>query len=191
MALSKETLAMLGLPENATDEEISAKVAELNGAKTKAEGERDNFKRSFDKTSSELSALKKEKMTDEEKKQAELQELQNRYNEAQKQLKLNETEKQYMGVGMDAESAKNMAQAVIDGDLVKQGEIMKSYTEMVAKKAKADALKEQPNPNLGDPSNLGNKSKYTKENFKKGLISVEEMNKLKEEDPKLYNEIIK
>ena len=62
MALSKETLAMLGLPENATDEEISAKVAELNSAKVKVEGERDNFKRSFDKTSSELATLKKEKM---------------------------------------------------------------------------------------------------------------------------------
>ena len=191
MGLSKETLALLGLGENATDEEISAKVAELNGAKIKIEGERDKFKSSFDKTSSELATLKKEKMTEEEKRQAELKDAQDRLAEAQKQLKLNETEKQYLSVGMDAESAKSMAQAVLEGDLVKQGEVMKSYSEMVAKKAKADALKEQPNPNLGDPNNLGNKAKYTKENFKKGLISMEEMNKLQKEDPQLYAEIIK
>jgi len=189
MALSKETLALLGLAEDATEEEISAKVAELNGAKIKAEGDRDKFKSSFDKTSSELATLKREKMTDEEKKTAELKELQDRYEEAQKQLKLNETEKQYMGVGMDAESAKKMAQAVIEGNLIEQGLIMKAYTEEVAKKAKADALKNQPNPNLGDPNNVDN-AKYTRENFKKGLISMEEMNKLQQDNPDLYKKII-
>ena len=190
MALSKETLAMLGLPENATDEEISAKVAELNSAKVKVEGERDNFKRSFDKTSSELATLKKEKMTDEEKRQEAEKELKDQLAEAQKQLKLNETEKEYMGVGMDAESAKKMAQAVIDGDLGAQRDIMKSYSEMVANKAKAEALRGQPNPNQGDPNKV-DETKYTKENFQKGLISMAEMNALKEKNPDLYNKIIK
>ena len=189
MGLSKETLAMLGLSENATDEEVSAKVAELNGAKIKAEGDRDKFKSSFDKTSSELASIKKERMTDEEKRQAELKEIQDRLVEAELKNKLNETEKQYLGVGMDSETASKMAKAVIDGDLTAQGEIMRAYTETVASKAKAEALKSQPTPTVGNPSNLDN-AKYTKENFKKGLISMEEMTKLSQENPELYKKII-
>ena len=180
---------MLGLSEDATEEQISAKVAELNSAKTKAEGERDNFKRSFDKTSSELSTLKKEKMTEEEKKQAELDDIKAQLAEAQKQNKLTETEKQYMSVGMDAESAKQMAQAVLDGDLSAQGKIMKSYTDGLVAKAKADALKQQPDPNAGN-GNGTDKTKYTPENFKKGLISMEELNDLKAKDPETYNKVI-
>ena len=180
---------MLGLSKNATDEEVSAKVAELNSAKSRAEGERDKFKSSFDKTSSELASIKKERMTDEEKRQAEMKELQDRLDLAEKQNKLNETEKQYLGVGMDADNAKKMAQAVIDGDLATQGEIMKVYTEEVVKKARAEALKAQPTPTVGNPDNVNN-AKYTKENFNKGLISMEELNKLATENPELYKKII-
>ena len=189
MELSKETLAMLGLPETATQEEAEAKIAELNTAKRNAEGERDKFKASFDKTSTELANIKKEKLTEEEKRQEAEKDLKNQLADAQRKLKLNETEKQYMSVGMDSETASKMAQAVLDGDLTAQGEIMKTYTESVAKKAKADALKSQKDVEVGD-TDKANKSKYTKENFQKGLISMEEMNSLKESDPNLYNEIV-
>ena len=189
MELSKETLAMLGLPETATQEEAEAKIAELNTAKKTAEGERDKFKASFDKTSTELANFKKEKLTDDEKRQEAEKDLQNQLADAKRQLKLNETEKQYMSAGMDSETAQKMAQAVLDGDVATQGDIMKSYAEVVAKKAKADALKSQKDVDVGD-TDKANKSKYTKENFKKGLISMEEMNSLKESDPNLYNEIV-
>ena len=98
--------------------------------------------------------------------------LQNQLADAKRQLKLNETEKQYMSAGMDSETAQKMAQAVLDGDVATQGDIMKSYAEVVAKKAKADALKSQKDVDVGD-TDKANKSKYTKENFKKGLISME------------------
>lgn len=189
MGLSKETLALLGLSENATDEEINAKVSQLNGEKTKAEQDRDKFKASFDKTSTEYANFKKEKMTDEEKKQAEEKELKDKLAEAENKIKFNETEKQYLGVGMDSETASKMARAVLDGDLEQQGLIMKEYTENVVKKAKADALKGQKDVNVGD-GDKANTGKYTKENFAKGLISMEEMNQLKVVNPTLYNELI-
>jgi len=189
MGLSKETLALLGLSENATDEEINAKVSQLHGEKTKVEQERDRFKTSFDKTATEYANFKKEKMTDEEKKQAEEQELKDKLAQAELEIKLNKTEKEYLGVGMDNETASKMARAVLDGNLEQQGLIMKEYTENVAKKAKAEALKQQPDVNAGD-AEKANTGKYTKENFKKGLISMEEMNQLKVSNPTLYNEIL-
>ena len=52
---------------------------------------------------------------------------------------------------------------------------------------RAKVLKEgkDPQPNPADP-----KTKYTKENFDKGLITMEEMNNLKATNPTLYNELI-
>ena len=189
MALSKETLALLGLSENATDEEVSAKVAELNSAKTKAEGDRDKFKKSFDTTSSELANLKKAQMTEDEKTKADIEEMKNRLAEAEKKNTLNDLEKQYLGVGMSNEDATAMANAVLEGNFLKQGEIMASFKSKVANEAKVEALRGQPNPNQGDPDKMAD-AKYTKENFLKGLISVEDMNALKERNPEKYKEII-
>lgn len=189
MALSKETLALLGLSENATDEEVSAKVAELNSAKTKAEGDRDKFKKSFDTTSSELANLKKAQMTEDEKTKADIEEMKNRLAEAEKKNTLNDLEKQYLGVGMSNEDATAMANAVLEGNFLKQGEIMANFKSKVANEAKVEALRGQPNPNQGDPDKMAD-AKYTKENFLKGLISIEDMNALKERNPEKYKEII-
>ena len=66
---------------------------------------------------------------------------------------------------------------------------MTSFKEKVASDAKVEALKGQPNPRVGNPNDTD--AKFTKENFQKGLISIEEMNALKERNPEKYNELVK
>ena len=92
-----------------------------------------------------------------------------------------------MGIGYDKELATKYADAQLDGKstIAYQKKFMESKLEA----QKQELLKGTPNPTVDDPNKA--KEKYTKENFLKGQISIEEMNKLKETDPTLYNEIVK
>lgn len=190
MPFSKEILALMGLDEGATEEQIASAIKKIHDEKTQTEQDKSKLKSSFDKTASELATLKKEKaekMSDEEKKQAEFDRLVEDNKKLQREIALSTNEKHFVSCGYTAEQASKMAKAQLDGDVSTMASIMKTHNEEVAKLAKAEALKGNPNPTLGDANK---DTKYTKENFEKGLISMEDMNSLKEKDPALYNSIV-
>ena len=187
--MTKEFLARLGIAittDEISDEEgnklIEAKFSEM---KTKQE----NDKGLIDKYSGEIAQFKKEKeanMSEDEKRKAETESLKQQVADANRRLQVNDRVADLVELGYDKETAIKFANDELDGKSTI--EYQKQWKAKIEANVRAEVLKNAPNPqpNPTDPN-----SKYTKENFKKGLISMEEMNNLKATNPTLYNEIIK
>lgn len=191
MELSKEQLVAMGLDENATDEDVIKAFKALNDSKTKIEEEHSKLKTSFDRTSHELAEMKKagkEKMSEDEQRQAEFAQLVEDNKTLKKEVELSKNKEAFITAGYSPEKASELAQAQLDGDVAKMSKIMKERGEEIAKASKEEALRASKDAKGGDPN--GGNAKYTKENFQKGLISMAEMNELREKDPETYNKII-
>lgn len=193
MAFTKEQIEKLGITfvEGMTDEQVleamSKKQGELIAEKTKAENEAKANKGIIDKYSSEIATLKKEKqdrMTDEEKQKLEHQQLLDEIATLKKDKTVSEKVAKYIKLGYSEEVAKQVAEGEIEGKDVSDlhAEFLKAHDEALKK----ELMKNNPNPNGG---NSGDKT-WTKEDFKAGKISFEEMGKIKESDPTLYKELI-
>lgn len=187
--MTKEFLAKLGIAittDEISDEEgnklIEAKFGELKTESATNKG-------LVDKYSSEIASYKKkeqDRMTDEEKKQAETDALKQQVAEANRKLAVNDRVADLVELGYDKETATKYANDELDGKPTI--EYQKQFKVKLEADIRAKVLNEgkTPQPSPADPN-----TKYTKENFKKGLITMEEMNALKTTNPTLYNEIIK
>ena len=195
MSMTKEFLAKMGIAidkDEVTDEEgqtlITQHINKLNSEKKTLTDERDTNKQLVDKYSSEIADLKKEKqanMTEDEKRNAEMQELKQKVAEAERKNIINEKVSSLVELGYDKETAVKFATDELDGKSTI--EYQKAFKAKVEADVKADLLKQQQDPKV---DKVGDNAKYTKENFKAGKISMEEMNNLKETNPALYKELI-
>lgn len=110
-------------------------------------------KESFDKTASELAALKKqlkEKMTDDEaakqKEQEEREELQNKYEKLLRESEIAKNKAKLVALGYEEKLADETAEAMADGNLEKVFVNQKKHLDSFEKKVRAEALKDTPKP---------------------------------------------
>ena len=189
MAFTKEQLAKLGI----TIEEDSIeddKAFELIEKHTSAlASEKAKLKKRTDELSSEIAEKKKaeqEKLSEEEKTKLHYEDIEKTNKELTRKLARNDKINDLMSIGYDKELATKYAEAELDGKSTI--EFQKQFMNSKLEAQKQELLKGTPNPSLGGGDD---KAKFTKENFKAGKITMEEMNTLKATDPATYNAIIK
>lgn len=110
----------------------------------------------FDNTASELAEKKRElraKLTDEEaakqKEQEERQALEDKYNALLKESTIAKHKANLIAQGYDGDLAQATAEAFVSGDVETVMKNQATFIEEVKKKAKADALKDTPEPKGG------------------------------------------
>lgn len=180
--MTKAFLAKLGITidtEEISEEEgnklIEAKFSELKTESATNKG-------LVDKYSSEIAGLKKEKesrMTDEEKRQQELADLQNKFADSQKQLAIRDRVADLIDLGYDKETAQKYATDELEGKPTIQ--YQKDFKAKVEAEVRAKVLKETPNPRVNN-----NDNPPTKEEVLKG--GYEAMQKLQAEKPEIYKQ---
>lgn len=143
-------------------------------------------KSQFDKTASELANYKKqlrEKLSDEDKRKAEIEETLNSYKEQiealQREKKTSDLNNRFMGIGYGEEEAKKATKAFMEDDLDTLFTIAKTFNDGAEKRVKANLLKDQKDPD-------GHDTKITKEDFRK--MSTAERYKFSKENPEAYKE---
>lgn len=194
--MTKEQLAKFGIiieTEEVSDEEGYRLIKEaLDNAKageTKAKEDYAKVKGLNDTYSSQIAEMKKKEqanMSEEEKRNVKMAELEQQVKDSQRKLAVQSKKASLVAMGYDEETAEKYANDELDGKdtLQYQKDFMaKRETELRAKILKEG---QDPKGNGGDPNN----AKFTQENFKKGLISVEELNQLKAKDPVKYREVL-
>lgn len=192
--MTKEQIEKLGITytEGMTDEQVfealSKMKGELTAEKDKALNEAKNNKGLIDKYSSEIATLKKEKqdrMTDEEKKAEEQQKLLEEIANLKKDKAVSDKVAKYIKLGYTEEVAKKVALGEIDGQDVSDyhAEFLKAHDEALKK----ELMKKNPTPSgAGDPNKT-----FTKEGFKKGEYTYEQLCELQAKNPTLFDEITK
>ena len=107
----------------------------------------------FDKTASEVAALKKqlkEKMTDDEaakqKEIEERQELQTKYEALLRKSEVAENKAKLVALGYDEKLADETAEAMVDGNLEKVFSNQRKHLDSFEKRVRAEALKDTPKP---------------------------------------------
>lgn len=146
-------------------------------------------KESFDKTASELAALKKqlkEKMTDDEaakqKEQEEREELQNKYEKLLRESEIAKNKAKLVALGYEEKLADETAEAMADGNLEKVFVNQKKHLDSFEKKVRAEALKDTPKPTPD-----GDSKTMTLEKFRK--MSHTERAAFYAEHPEEYKEL--
>lgn len=192
--MTKEQIEKLGITfeEGMTDDQVIEAVAKKNQAleseKSKFENEAKTNKGLVDKYSSEIKTLKDEKkakLTEEEQRKLKFDEMQAEINTLKKEKSISERVARYVKMGYSDDLAKKVAEGEYEGKDVSEYHetFLKSHDEALKK----ELMKNNPNVKGGGQGG----ATYTKEDFKAGRISMEQMNQLKEDDPALYNELIK
>lgn len=172
--------------ENMTPEEkvaaLEAYEPDMSGVVSKA---------TFDKTASELAAVKKqlrEKQTDEEAKAAQdaadRAALVERAEKAENALAVSNYVAAYMAMGYDDNLAKSTAEAMVKGDTATVLKNQKLHLENREKALKAELLKQTPPPAAG-----GSDTAMKKEEFAK--LSLPEKQKFATENPEIYKSFYK
>jgi hypothetical protein len=190
MAFTKEQLAKLGITieEDSIEDDKAFELIEKHTSTLTSE--KAKLKKRTDELSSEIAEKKKaeqEKMSEEEKTRLHYEEIENANKELTRQLSRNNKINDLMSIGYDKELATKYAEAELDGKSTI--EFQKQFMNSKLEAQKQELLKGTPTPRINTDGD--DKGKFTKENFKAGKISMEEMNKLKESDPATYNELIK
>ena len=192
--MTKEQIEALGITyvEGMTDDEVFDKITEnkkaLDAKTAELEGKVKTYKASIDKLSSENANYKKEKqekLTDEEKAQAHLAEVEAELAKANRKIAESERVSSYVTLGYPKDLAEKVAVAELDGkDASKyHQEFIKSREEAV----KAEIMKQ--NPGVKGGAGNGGNEKFTKENFKAGKLGMEELTELKANNPALYEAV--
>lgn len=186
--MTKEQLAKLGITieEDSVDEAkaielIEKKHNELSSANSK-------LKKRTDELTSEIAEKKRlelEKLSEEEKTKLHYEEMEKEIASLKRKDSLNTKVNDLMSIGYDKELATKYANAELDGKSTI--EYQKAFMNSKLEAQKQELLKGTTPPKVDSGDEKG---KFTKENFKKGLISMSEMNELKESNPTLYKEII-
>ena len=180
--MTKELLAKLGITaeKDYTDDEVVDAVLKLVKEKDSTIS---GHKALIDKYTGEISTLKKEKearMTEEEKAQAHLKELEQENATFKRNANVAERKASYLGLGYSDELAGKIAEAEIDG--LPTAEFHKAHQEQLVKETLAKKLD-------GTPAPKTTKTEITKEQFDK--MGYEELVKLQQENPALYEQLSK
>lgn len=181
--MTKEYLAKLGIAidkDEVTEEEGQRLIAEHVAKMT---GDQKKLKELNDKYSSELAEKKRqeqERMTDEEKRNAEMEELRQTNASIQKQLAIRDKVSVLVELGYDRETALKYATDEVEGKDTIQ--YQKDFMAKREAEIKAKVLKEAgKDPNLGNGGGVP-----TKEEVDKG--GYEAMLKLQQEHPETFKE---
>lgn len=181
--MTKEQLKKLGISvekDDLTQEEIDAlvekRVAELTGENSKLHN-------SISKTNSEIAEYKRkeqEKLSEEEKRQLHEQELETKIAGYERQIARQNKINEYLGIGYPKELAEKVADCEIDGksSVKYHAEFVKSQIET----AKAEQMKNNPNPN-----GAGSSDTMTLDKFKK--LKPSELAKFAEEHPTEFDNL--
>lgn len=192
--MTKEQIEKLGITytEGMTDEQVfdalTKKQGELTAEKSKFENEAKHNKSLMDKYASEVADLKKkeqDRMTDEEKKAQEHKQLLDEIASLKKDKSVSEKTAKYLKLGYSEEVAKQVAEGEIEGKDVSDlhAQFLKAHDEALKK----ELMKHNPAPTGGgDPNKT-----FTKEGFKKGEYSYEQLCELQAKNPQLYEQITK
>lgn len=197
--MTKEQIESLGVTyvEGMTVDEVIAKVTENANALKKASDEKiaeldskvKSHKAQIDKYSSEIASFKKKEqdnLTEEEKKQAHYAELEEDLAKAKRKIAVTDKVNTYMGIGYSKELAEKVAEAELDGK-----DVTKYHQEFIkAHDAEVEAKLMKNNPSLKGGGGNGGNDKFTRENFKKGVLSLDEVSALKDTNPALYKQIL-
>ena len=145
-------------------------------------------KATFDKTASDLAAVKKslrDKMTEEEAKAVTAAEeraaLIERAEKAEHALAVSGYEKAYLAMGYDEKLAKSTAEALAAGDMDTVFKNQKTHADNREKALRTELLKNTPPPAAGKTD-----TGMTKEQFSK--MNLAEKAKFAEENPEAYKE---
>lgn len=122
----------------------SEELERMKSAVTKANGEAAEWKRKHKAQMTEEEQRKQEATEATEKLMKELEEL--RRDKVVSQYKTS-----FMGLGYDEATAAETAKAMADGDMAKVFATQQKFQENMAKKLRADALKDTPRPGAGAP----------------------------------------
>jgi hypothetical protein len=148
------------------------------------------IKAQFDKVASELAESKrkeKERMTADEKKQAELLEKEERYKAIERENTLIKLKAKVSKAVEDDTIATQVAELMADGKIIeaieKQNEYIANMKTNIEKKVKEDLLKTNPQPRAGDGGDPKNKKSILD-------YSMEELNEMKTSNPTLYKKIL-
>lgn len=180
--MTKAFLAKLGITiekDEVSDEEGQQLIeAHVKGLNTKAIDD----KKLIDKYSSEIAEFKKEKqgrMTEDEKRQQELADLQKQVAESNRKLALKDKVADLIELGYDKETAVKFASDELDGKPTIQ--YQKDFKAKIEAETRAKVLKETPNPNLNNDDNPPSKEDVIKGGY-------EAMEKLAKEKPEVYKQ---
>jgi len=184
--MTKEQIEKLGISytEGMTDDDV---VEALSKQKGELEAEKTKQKGIIDKYSSEIKTLKDEakaKLSNEEQAKLKYEEMVKEIANLKKEKSISEKTAKYIKLGYGEDLAKKVAEGEIEGKDVSEyhAEYIKAHDEALKK----ELMKNNPNLQGG-----GNGSKvWTKEDFKAGKITPQQMNELKESDPALYQKLI-
>lgn len=146
-------------------------------------------KETFDKTASELAALKREKkerMTAEEAEKAKQQEILDRMASLEKENNRMKQEKSFLSAGYDAETAAKLAGHIVDGNTEEFVKVQTAWLEEQKKaiyaQTKEELLKATPTVNTGtqeagtSAANTADQlAKTLGENRAKGMATTEEI----------------
>jgi ribosomal protein L17 len=192
--MTKEQIEKLGLTytEGMTDEQVvealSKMKGELTAEKSKFENEAKHNKSLMDKYASEVADLKKkeqDRMTDEEKKAQEYQQMIDEIATLKKDKSVSEKTAKYLKLGYSEDVAKKVAEGEIEGKDVSEfhAEFLKAHDEELKKQY----MKNNPAPDGGGDPN----KRFTREGFKKGEYTYEQLCDLQAKNPALFDEITK
>lgn len=180
--MTKDFLAKLGIVID-EDEIADDKAQELIDKKFKEmNANSESQKNLLSKRNSEIAEYKRkeqEKLSDDEKTKLHYQEVEERNKTLERRIALSEKVAEYVSIGYDADLAKKVAEAELDGKSTVS--YHKQFISAREEKLKAELLKGNPTPEVkGDPKTL------TKADLDK--MGYEELMKVQQEKPELYNE---
>lgn len=147
----------------------------------------DKAKTSFDKTAHELASLKqanKEKMTDEEQRNAEIEQIKAENEAYKKQITISDNTSKFLKLGYDEKLAKETAEAFVNGDTATVFANQEKFLKAKEESLKADLLKQTPRPGA---SGTDDDSTVTKEKFSK--MGLGERTELYQNNPELYKQL--
>jgi len=181
--MTKEQLAKLGIviEEDSVDDEKALELISKKQSETSADLKK--HKDLLSARNGEIAEYKRkeqEKLTEEEKTKLHYAELEKKNQEYARKLALNDKITEYISLGYDADLARKVAEAELDGKSTV--EYRKQFITAQNEKMKAELLKQSPTPQQG-----GDPKPITKEQFDK--MGLEELTKLQQENPTLYNEL--
>lgn len=166
------------------------KLTALEGYEIEVE-DTTKIKESLNKASHDVAEYKrqlKEKMTEQERLEAERKEKDAEKDALlQKLLKEKDISKyqaEFLKNGFDSDLALKSAEALADGDFTTVFANLKTYTEGLSQKVKAEVLRNTPTPKGGTDLNTLTKEQIEKMNYTERV-------KLKNENPDLYRQYFK
>ena len=179
MAFTKEQLATLGITitEDSIEDDKALELISKKQQETSADLKK--HKDLLSARNSELAEIKRkeqEKLSEEEKTRLHYEDLEKTNKDLTRRLLLNDKITEYISLGYDADLAKKVAEAELDGKSTV--EFRKQFITAQQEKIKADLMKNNPDPQT-------NKDK-TKADLDK--MGYEELMKVQETNPTLYNE---